>query len=94
MKLKPLFDRVIVEEETIETSKGGIFLGKTNTSGVKIGKVLAVGEGNEKQDGNLSKMLVKEGDRIVFSQFTSAEATISGKAVLILRQTDILAIID
>ena len=93
MKIKPLFDRIIVEEESEETSKGGIYLGKTN-KGIKIGKVLSVGDGNEKNDGSLSKMLVKEGDRVVFSQFTCAEATILGKSVLVLRQTDILAIIE
>ena len=93
MKLKPLFDRVIVEKEDTDTSKAGIFMG-TKDENVQVGRVLFVGEGNEKNDGSLSKMFVKEGDRVVFSKFTAAEAEIEGKKVQILRQTDILAIIE
>lgn len=94
MKLKPLFDRVIVEEEKEDTSKSGLFLGKSSVDGVRIGKVVAIGDGNEKSDGELSKMFVKPDDRVVFNKFTCAEAEIDNKKVLILRQTDILAIIE
>ena len=94
MKLKPLFDRVIVQEEKEETTSSGIFIGKSNNNNVLIGKVLYVGQGNENQDGKFSKMFVNVGDRIIFNKFTAADATISGKQVLILRQTDILAIIE
>lgn len=94
MKLKPLFDRVVVEPENEDKSKGGIFLGSQNADGVKIGRVLFIGEGNEKQDGQLSKMVVNIGDRVVFNKYSAIDANIDGKTLLVLRQTDILAIIE
>lgn len=94
MTLKPLFDRVIVEEEKEEKSKSGIFLGGESSNAVKKGKVIYVGQGTEKDDGSLSTMFVKVGDRVIFNKYTSSEAVIDEKQVLILRQTDILAIIE
>ncbi len=94
MKLKPLFDRVIVAEESPEQDKNGIFIGAPANNNVKIGKVLYAGEGNLNDDGTIGKMFVKEGDHIVFMKFSAAETSLENKPVLILRQTDILAIIE
>ncbi len=94
MKIKPLFDRVVLEEEKEETSKSGIFLGNANSDAPKIGRVLYVGEGNENSDGNKSKMYVCAGDRVLYNKYAAADTVIDDKHVLIIRQTDILAIIE
>ena len=94
MKIKPLFDRVIVECSDEKTTKSGIFLGVESQNSTKEAKVLFVGSGTEKQDGTFSKMFVEVGDTILFNKFTATEATIDGKLLYILRQTDILAILN
>lgn len=94
MKIRPLFDRVVVEEEKEDTTKSGIFLGHTNAENIRIGKVLYVGPGNQNDDGETTKMFVSPGDRVLFSKFSCAEANLDKELVLIMRQTDILAVIE
>lgn len=94
MKIKPLFDRVVVEEENTSTTKSGIYLGNSGGDNPKIGKVLYVGDGNENQDGKKSTMYVKPGDKVLYGKFAGVDAVIDKKQVFIIRQTDILAIID
>lgn len=94
MKIKPLFDRIIIEQEKEETSKAGIFLGNANQDNPIFGRVLYVGSGNENNDGKKLPMYIKAGDKVLYNKFSGVEALIDNKKVHILRQTDILAIID
>ena len=94
MKLKPLFDRVIIEEDKDEISANGIFIGSVNKDNVKTGKVISVGEGNDLDDGKKGEMYVTPGDRVIYSKFSGIETTIDNKKVFVIRQTDILAIIQ
>ena len=93
MNIKPLFDRVVIEEDKDEVSLNGIFIGATNKDNVKTGTVLAVGDGNT-DDDKTGKMFVSIGDKVIYSKFAGIEATISNKKVFVIRQTDILAIIQ
>ena len=93
MKIKPLFDRVVIEEDKEEVSLNGIFIGASNKENVKTGTVLSVGDGNQ-NDGKLEKMFVNVGDKVIYSKFSGIETSISNKKVFIIRQTDILAIIQ
>ena len=93
MNIKPLFDRVVIEEDKDEVSLNGIFIGATNKENVKTGTILAVGDGNT-DDDKTGKMFVSVGDKVIYSKFAGIEATISNKKVFVIRQTDILAIIE
>lgn len=94
MNIKPLFDRVVIEEDKDEVSLNGIFIGSTNKDNVKTGTILAIGDGNDLDDDKKNKMYVSVGDKVIYSKFAGIEASISNKKVFIIRQTDILAIIE
>lgn len=94
MKIKPLFDRVIVETKKEDTSASGIFIGASNQDKPQIGKVLYVGDGNQTDDGKKLPMYINVGDSVLFNKFSGVEAVIDNKQVYVLRQTDILAIIE
>lgn len=94
MKLKPLFDRVIIKEDNEEISKNGIFIGAVNKDNVKTGTVISIGDGNDLDDGKKSQMYVKPNDKVVYSKFAGIESCIDNKKVFVIRQTDILAIIE
>lgn len=93
MNLKPLFDRVVIKQEKKESKNSfGILLPQSDDSS-QIGKVIACGEGGE-IDGKEITMQVKNGDRVLFSRFAGTEINVDGEEYLIVRQTDILAIIN
>lgn len=95
MKIRPLQDRVIVErlaEE--EKTKGGIIIPDTAKEKPMEGKVIAVGKGKTTEDGKLLKLDVKTGDKILFSKYAGTEVKIDGKEYLIMREDDILGIIE
>lgn len=95
MKIRPLQDRVIVErlaEE--EKTKGGIIIPDTAKEKPIEGKVIAVGKGKVTEDGKLVKPDVKTGDRILFSKYAGSEVKVEGKEYLIMREDDILGIIE
>lgn len=94
MKIKPLFDRVIVEITKQDVSASGIFIGTSSQDKPLLGKVLYVGEGLKNQDGHLEPMLVNVGNTVLFSKFSGVDTILDNKTVYILRQTDILAIIE
>ena len=96
MKLKPLGDRVIVEpSEQEEMTASGIILPETAKEKPQEGKVLAVGPGKRDEDGDHIPMDVKEGDRVLFAKYAGTEVKLeAGKKVLILRESDILAIVE
>ena len=95
MKLRPLQDRILVqrvEEET--TTKGGIIIPDTAKEKPAEGKVTAVGNGKVGDDGKRIALEVKKGDRILFGKYSGTEVKISGKEYLIMREDDVLGIID
>lgn len=94
MKLKPLFDRVIIEpkEESKET-QGGIILPSVSQEKSQIAKVVAVGEGGL-PDGKEMKMKVKVGDTVLFAKYSGTELEQNGKKYIVIRQADILAVVE
>ncbi len=95
MKLRPLQDRILVqrvEEET--TTKGGIIIPDTAKEKPAEGKVAAVGNGKVGDDGNRVALEVKKGDRILFGKYAGTEVKIEGDEYLIMREDDVLGIID
>jgi chaperonin GroES len=95
MKLKPLQDRILVqrvEEET--TTKGGIIIPDTAKEKPAEGKVIAVGNGKLADDGKRIAMEVKTGDRILFGKYAGTEVKIDGQEYLILREDDVLGVIE
>ncbi|MDJ0784073.1 MAG: co-chaperone GroES [Desulfosarcinaceae bacterium] len=95
MKLRPLQDRILVqrvEEET--TTKGGIIIPDTAKEKPAEGKVVAVGNGKLGDDGKRVPLEVKEGDRILFGKYAGTEVKIEGEEYLIMREDDVLGVID
>lgn len=95
MKIRPLQDRVIVERlEEEEKTKGGIIIPDTAKEKPMQGKVIAVGKGRMTEEGKLVKLDVTAGDRVLFSKYAGTEVKIDGKEYLIMREDDILGIIE
>jgi chaperonin GroES len=95
MKIRPLQDRVIVKrlaEE--EKTKGGIIIPDTAKEKPVEGVVVAVGKGKTAEDGKLIKLDVKPGDKILFGKYAGTEVKIDGVEHLIMREDDILGIIE
>ena len=95
MKIRPLQDRVIlkrIEEE--EKSKGGIFIPDTAKEKPQEGKVVAVGKGKVNDDGKITPLDVKVNDRVPFGKYSGSEINIDGEEHMIMREDDILGIID
>jgi len=95
MSLRPLQDRILVErvEESTKT-KGGIIIPDTAKEKPAEGKVIAVGKGRVGEDGKLIPMELKVGDRILFSKYGGTEVKIEGVDYLIMRQDDVLGVVD
>ncbi|UCD40996.1 MAG: co-chaperone GroES [Chloroflexota bacterium] len=95
ISIKPLGNRVVVEPiEQEEVTSGGIVLPETAKEKPQNGKVLAVGPGERDDDGKRIPMDVKEGDTVLFAKYSGTEIKLDGKKVLILRESDLLAIVD
>jgi chaperonin GroES len=95
MKVRPLHDRILVQridEET--TSKGGIIIPDTAKEKPQQGKVIAVGGGRVNEDGKVTPLDVKKSDRVLFSKYAGTEVTLDGEEHLILREDDVLAILE
>jgi chaperonin GroES len=95
MKIRPLHDRVIIKrlEEESKTS-GGLYIPDTAKEKPIQGKVLAVGAGKRDKDGKLCALDVKAGDKVLFSKYSGTEVKIDGDEHLIMREEDILAVLD
>ena len=92
--LKPLADRVVIEVAEAETKTAcGIILADTSKEKPMKGKVIAAGPGAY-QNGVLVPMTVKEGDMVVYSKYSGSEIKLDGQELLIVRQSDILAIVE
>jgi chaperonin GroES len=95
MKIRPLQDRVIVRRvKEEEKTKGGLFIPDTAKEKPVEAMVLAVGNGKVLKDGSVRKLDVKEGDRVLFGKYTGNEVKIDGEDALILREDDILGILE
>ena len=95
MKIRPLQDRVIVKRlEEEEKTKGGIIIPDTAEEKPQEGKVIAVGKGKVNEDGKVIPLDVKVGDRILFGKYSGSEIKIDGEEHLIMREEDILGIIE
>jgi chaperonin GroES len=95
MKIKPLHDRVIVSRiEEQETTKGGIIIPDTAKEKPAEGKVTAVGDGKTLENGKKQDLIVKVGDRVLFGKYAGTEITIDGEEQLIMREDDIIAIVE
>ena len=94
INLKPLADRVIVKPmEAEEKTKGGIILPDTAKEKPIEGTIIAVGPGKITEDGKQVKMEVKEGDKVLYGKYSGTEVTVEGEEYLIMRESDIFAII-
>jgi chaperonin GroES len=95
MKLKPLGNRVVIEPiEQEEMTAGGIVLPETAKEKPQKGTVLAAGPGERDDDGKHVALDVKEGDTVLFAKYAGTEIKVEGKKLLILRETDLLAIVE
>jgi len=95
MKMRPLHDRVIVKRmEGEEKTKGGIIIPDTAKEKPVEGKVIAVGSGKVLENGKKVPLQVKEGDRILFGKYSGTEVKIDGGEHLIMREDDIIAIVE
>ncbi len=94
LKLKPLADRVVIEpSDREERTASGIILPETAKEKPQEGKIVAVGPGRRDEDGKLIAMDVKEGDTVLFAKYAGTEIKIDDKKLLILKESDILAIV-
>jgi chaperonin GroES len=94
MNLKPLGDRVVIEPlEQEEVTAAGIVLPETAKEKPQKGKILAVGPGARDEDGKRIAMDVKAGDTVLFAKYAGTEIKVESKKLLILKETDILAIV-
>ncbi len=95
MKIRPLHDRIIVKRlEEEERSKGGIIIPDTAKEKPIEGKVIAVGNGKVLEDGKIRPLDVKAGDRVLFSKYGGTEVKIDGEEHLIMREEDILGVVE
>jgi chaperonin GroES len=95
MKLRPLYDRLLVERvESEEVTKGGIILPDSAKEKPQQGKVIATGEGKRADDGKLIPLTVKAGDTILFGKYSGSEIKIEGIEYLIMREDDVMGIVE
>ena len=95
MKVRPLHDRVIVKRvEEEEKTKGGIIIPDTAKEKPIEGKVIAIGKGKLLENGKQQPLEVKKGDKILFGKYAGTEINIDGEEHLIMREEDIIAIVE
>jgi chaperonin GroES len=95
MKIRPLHDRIIVKRmEEQEVKKGGIIIPDSAKEKPQEGKVIAVGNGKIAEDGKRIPLDVKAGDKILFGKYSGSEVKVEDEEYLILREEDVLAIIE
>jgi len=96
MKIRPLQDRVIVKrlEQEDEKTKGGLIIPDTAKEKPQQGKIMAVGKGKVNDDGKINPLDVKVGDKILFGKYAGSEIKIEGEEHLIMREEDILGVLE
>jgi chaperonin GroES len=95
MKFRPLHDRVVVKrlEEELKT-KGGIIIPDTAAEKPQQGKVIAVGPGTRGDDGKITALDVKAGDRVLFGKWSGTEVKVDGEDLLIMKESDIMGVLE
>jgi len=92
MKLNPLSDRIVVKtQEAEEKTASGIILPDTAKEKPQIGEIVAAGPGKVNDAGNIVKMSLKKGDKVLYGKYSGTEVNVEGEDLLIMRETDILA---
>lgn len=95
MKIRPLYDRVVVERKEEElTTAGGIVIPDNAKEKPMRGVVLAVGAGKPQENGTLRNLSVKVGDVVLFGKYSGTEVKVEGKEVLVMREDDIMAVVE
>ena len=95
MKLRPLDDRIVIKQsDAEEKTTGGIILPDTAKEKPQIGKIIATGPGKMLDNGKRSKMSVKKNDKVIYAKYIGSEVEIDGKKFVVLRESDILGIIE
>ena len=95
MNLRPLHDRVIVRREEEErTSAGGIVIPDTATEKPIRGEVIAAGNGKRLDSGEVRPLDVKKGDKVLFGKYSGTEVKVDGEDLLVMREDDLMAVID
>jgi len=95
MKVRPLHDRVLIKRiEEQETVRGGIIIPDTAKEKPQEGEVMAVGTGKRLENGQITPMEVKSGDRVLFGKYSGTEIKLDGQEMLILREDEILGILS
>jgi chaperonin GroES len=95
MKFRPLHDRVLVKRiEQEERTKGGIIIPDTAKEKPMEGRVVAAGSGSRSEDGKITPLDVKAGDRILFGKWSGTEVKMDGDELLIMKESDILGIVE
>jgi len=95
MKIRPLQDRVLVKRiEEEEKTKGGIIIPDTAKEKPQMGEVIAVGNGKKTEDGKVIPLDVKAGNKVLFSKYAGTEVKVESEELLIMREDDILGILE
>lgn len=95
MKLRPLDDRIVIKQsDAQEKTAGGIYLPDTAKEKPQIGKVVVTGPGKLLDDGKRNKITVKKNDEVIYAKYIGNEVEIDGKKYVILRESDILGIVE
>jgi chaperonin GroES len=95
MKIRPLQDRLLIQRiEEEEKTKGGIIIPDSAKEKPQEGKVIAAGKGKVSEDGKVQPLDIKKGDRILFSKYSGTEVNIEGEEHLIIREDDVLGVIE
>jgi chaperonin GroES len=95
MSFRPLHDRVVVRRvDSEEKTAGGIIIPDTAQEKPSEGEVVAVGTGARAEDGSVTPMDVKAGDRVLFGKWSGTEVTIDGEELLIMKESDIMGVIE
>ncbi len=96
MKVRPLADRVLIKrlEDDLEKTKGGLYIPDSAKEKPQQGKVIAVGKGRVSDDGKVTPLDVKAGDRVLFGKYSGSEIKVDGEELLIMREEDILGVVE
>ncbi|MBN1237878.1 MAG: co-chaperone GroES [Gammaproteobacteria bacterium] len=95
MKLRPLHDRVVIRRtEEERTSPGGIVIPDTAAEKPIRGEVIAVGQGKVMENGEVRKLELKKGDKVLFGKYSGTEVKVEGEELLVMREDDVMAVIE
>ena len=95
MKIRPLYDRIVVKRiDEQETTRNGIVIPDSAKEKPQEGEVIAIGKGKRLEDGKITDLVVKAGDRILFGKYSGNEVQLDGSEYIIMREEDVLGVLD